>query len=170
MRGADPVNDEFEVGFNQTFEQRWFRAERIGRFIMVAFVAAGFVGLFGRGPFSHRTKSMPDSGLTVDFEPIAQSQTGTQVTFHVANAASTPTMELLIGSRLVEPMGLQRILPQPVRTQAVQDGLLLTVAVPPGTGDAAIRLMLMPVGSGPKHLTARLTGHAPLHWTQLVVP
>jgi hypothetical protein len=31
MRGAETVNDEFEVGFNQSFESRWYRAEQAGR-------------------------------------------------------------------------------------------------------------------------------------------
>ena len=170
MQGADRINEELEVGFDETFESRWLRAEQAGRVIMVAFVAASVAGLFGRGPYSHRTERLADSALAVDFEPIARSQTGTQVTFHLKNATDAPTLNLFIGTNVVEPMGLQRILPQPVSTQAVQDGLLLTVAVPPGTHDATLRLMLQPVGVGPNEFVARLQGHDALHWTQLVVP
>ncbi len=170
MQGADRVNEELEVGFDETFEKRWLRAEQAGRVFMVLFVAAGLAGLLGRGPYSHRTARIADLALSADFEPVARSQSGTQVTFHLDNATDAPTLDLFIGTRLIEPMGLQRILPEPVRTRAVQDGLLLTVAVPPRTHDATLRLMLQPVGIGPEPLVARLQGHPALHWTQIVVP
>ena len=171
MQGADLVNGELEVGFDQTFERRWHRAEQVGRVVMVLFVAAGLAGLFGRGPYSHRTDKTPDSSLAVDFEPIARSQTGTQVTFHFDNLTDTSTRKLFISAHVVEPMGLQQILPQPVNTQALKDGLLLTFGVPPGTHNAVVRLMLQPSGSvGLEHLMARLEGHPALPWTQLIVP
>lgn len=170
IQGADPVNDEFEVGFDQRFEQSWSRAEQIGRVVMVLFVIAGLAGLLGRGPFSHERVQSAGSGLMVDFEPVARSQTGTQVTLHVANPGESPTVKIYIGSNAVEPMGLQRIIPQPVSTQTVQDGLTMVVAVPPGTQDAEIRLMLMPVSLGPNQLIAQVGGYDPIRWTQFVVP
>ena len=170
MQGADRVNNELEVGFNEVFEKRWHRAEQAGRVFMVAVVAASLAGLLGRGPYSHETKRLDDASLAVDFEPVARSQTGTQVTFHLRNATEKPEMNLFIGSKLIEPMGLGRILPEPIRAQAVQGGLLLTIAVPPNTADAALRLMLMPDDIGTKALVARLGDHPPLHWTQVVVP
>ena len=170
MQGADKVNDELEVGFNEAFEKRWFRAEQIGRVVMVVFVAASLAGLLGRGPYSHQTEKSDDLSLAVDFEPVARSQTGTQVTFHLKNATDQPALTLFIGEKLVEPMGLGRILPQPIKTQAVRGGLLLTIAVPPDTADARVRLMLMPVDIGEENLVARLGDHPALHWTQVVVP
>ncbi len=170
MQGADKINDELEVGFNEAFEKRWRRAEQAGRVFMAAFVVASLAGLLGRGPYSHQTKKLGDSSLAVDFEPVARSQTGTQVTFHLRNLTDGSALNLFVGSTMVEPMGLGRILPQPIKTQAVQGGLLLTIAVPPNTADAALRLMLMPVDIGAKDLVARLGDHPPLHWTQVVVP
>lgn len=170
MQGADKVNDELEVGFDEAFERRWSLAERVGRVVMVLVTAAGLAGLLGRGPYSHRTEKIAESDLAVDFEPIARSQTGTQVTIHLNNPTSAPTVNLFISSNAVEPMGLQRILPQPVITKTVKDGLMLTIAVPPGSIDVDLRLMLMPVGIGSNELSAHLEGHSTLRWTQLVVP
>ncbi len=170
MQGADRINGELEVGFDHIFESRWLRVEQAGRMLMVLFVAAGLAGLLGRGPYSHRTEKTAASALAVDFEPIARSQTGTQVTLHFDNPTGASTLGLFIGTTLIEPMGLQRILPQPIDTQTVQGGLRLTVTVPPGTHDAMLRLMLLPAGVGPEQLVARLDGHAALRWTQVVVP
>ena len=171
MQGADLVNDELEVGFDETFERRWHHAEQIGRVVMVLFVIAGLGGFLGVGPYSHRTAKAPDASLAVDFEPVARSQNGTQVTLHFDNLTTAPTQTLFVGTRIVEPMGLRQIEPQPVGTQALKDGLLMTFDAAPGTRGAIVRLMLQPSGIiGLQRLTARLGSHAALDWTQLVVP
>ena len=170
MQGADRINDEFEVGFNARFEHSWARAEIVGRFVMVAFVGAGLAGMLGRGPFSHETKHSAESALAVDFEPIARSQAPTQVTFHIDNPTDASTMDLFIGSNSVEPMGLQHVLPEPVATKAVPDGLTLTLAIPPGARNVEVRLVLEPSEIGENELIAQLAGHAPIRWTQFVMP
>ncbi len=170
MQGADRVNDEFEVGYNENFERNWERAEIVGRVVMVAVVAAGLAGFFGRGPYSHQTKHTAESALTVDFEPIARSQAPTQVTFHIDNPTDAPTLDLFIGTNTVEPMGLQRVEPEPVAAKAVQDGLTLTLAIPPGTHNSEVRLMLEPAVIGDNELIAQLAGHAPIRWSQFLMP
>ena len=170
MQGADRINDEFEVGFDQRFERGWAHVEVVGRFVMVAVVGAGLAGLLGRGPYSHKTMQTAESGLAVDFEPIARSQAPTQITFHVDNTTDAATLDLFVGSNTVEPMGLQHVLPEPVATKAVTDGLTLTLAVPPGARNAEIRVMLEPSEIGENELVARLDGHAPIRWTQFVMP
>lgn len=170
MQGADQINDEFEVGFDERFEQRWVKAEWVGRVVMVVFVTAGLAGVFGRGPFSHRTETSAESALSVDFEPIARSQAPTQVTFHIDNSSESPEINLFIGANSIEPMGLQRIGPQPIASKAVQDGITLTFAIPPGTRNAEIRLMLEPSSLGENQLIAQLDEHAPIRWTQFILP
>ena len=170
MQGADKVNEELEVGFDQHFERSWGWAELVGRGLMALFLAAAAAGLFGRGPLSHRTERAADTALVVDFEPVARSQSGTQVTFHLANPTQSPTVDLFVGANIVEPMGLQRIQPEPVSTRLVDDGMVFTLAVPPGTRDSKLRLMLQPISLGPNELVAQVADHAPLRWTQFVVP
>lgn len=170
MQGADRVNDELEVGFDQKFERKWLWGQRVGRIVMVLFTVAGLAGLMGRGPYSHRTVAAEGTGLKVDFEPVARSQTTTQVTLHVSNPTTSPTEELFIGSNTVEPMGLTRMIPDPVLTKILPNGLMMTVAVPPGTQDAEFRLMLTPVGIGPIVQTARLNDRLVLRWQQIVLP
>ena len=170
MQGADRVNEEIEVGYDEPFERRWRRAEQVGRWVMVLFVAAGLAGLLGRGPFSHATVASAGTGLAIDFEPVARSQTGTQVTFHLDNPTNDPTVDLFLGSNVVEPMGLQRIVPEPVETRIVNDGMVMRIPVPAGTHDAKLRLMLQPVSLGPNQLIARLAGRPAQRWTQFVVP
>ncbi len=169
-QGADRVNEELEVGFDQKFEVQWHHAEQWGHVAMLVFVLAGLAGVLGRGPYSHRTEATAASGLSIDFEPIARAQAGTQVTFHFHNETAAPSMSLFVSGNIVEPMGLQRSVPQPLVTQVVDGGLLMTIAVPPGTKDAELRMLLSPVGMGMNHLTARLEERPSLAWSQFVVP
>ena len=170
MRGADAVNDELEVGFDERFEHRWVWAERAGRVVMVLFVGAALFGLLGHGAYSHRTAQSLESGLAVDFEPVARSQSATQITFHLDNPTAAATLDLFIGANVVEPMGLKAIIPQPISTQVVPEGLVMRVAVPSGAHDAELRLVLEPNSLGDNTLEARLQDHAMLHWTQFVAP
>jgi hypothetical protein len=170
MQGADRINDEFEVGFNAAFERSWARAEWVGRIVMVVFIAATLAGLLGRGPYSHDTVKSDASGLAIDFEPIARSQAPTQVTFHLSNPTDDPAMTLFISTNVIEPMGLHSILPQPIAAKPVQNGLLLTFDVPPGTKDSMVRLQLEPNTIGDNQLAARLEGHQTIKWDQYVVP
>ncbi len=170
LQGADRVNSEFEVGYDESFERRWVWAERAGRIVMIVFVAAGLAGLLGRGPFSHRTSTIPGAGLAVDYEPITRVQTDTQITLHVRNESAAPMVRILVSTQLVEPMGLERILPQPLAEAAEGDGMALTFAMPPGTRDGHIRFMVQPAGIGAVPLTAQLEGHPAVHWSQLALP
>jgi hypothetical protein len=170
MQGADRVNEELEVGFDQRFERQWRRAEQAGRWVMVLFVVAGLAGFLGRGPFSHRTAASPGTGIAVDFEPIARAQAATQVTFKLDNTSPEDTVDLFVGTNVVEPMGLQKVEPQPVRTQVVDGGMVMTIGMPPGTKDAKVRLMLEPTALGANELVVQRTGFATQRWTQFVLP
>ena len=170
LQGADRVNDEFEVGYDERFERRWVWAERGGRLVMLLFVAAGLAGLLGRGPFSHRSSTVPGAALAVDYEPVTRVQTDTQITLHIRNDTILPTVQVFVSTQLVEPMGLQRILPQPSAEQARGDGMNLTFAMPPGTQDGHVRLIVQPAGVGQVRQTAQLAGHPAVHWTQLALP
>jgi hypothetical protein len=169
-QGADPVNDDVEVGFDARFEHSWSIAERVGRIFMVLFVLAAGAGLLGRGPFSHRTASAPFSGMAVDYEPVARVNTSTQITFHINNDTPLDTVDVFVSTQLVEPMGLERILPQPIAEHIAGDGLRLTFAMPHGTHDGHVRLVVEPGGIGIIGEHAQLGTNPPVHWTQVVVP
>ena len=137
---------------------------------MLLFVAAGLAGVLGRGLFSHRTSTIAGASLSVDCEPVTRVQTDTQITLHIGNETASPTVRVFVSTQLVEPMGLQRILPQPVAEQAAGGSMNLTFAVPPGTQDGHVRLIVQPAGIGPVPETAQLAGHPAVHWTQLALP
>lgn len=170
LRGAAPVNDEFEVGYDEGFEDRWVRAEHAGRWLLFAVVLLGLSGALGRGPLSHAAAQASDRSLAVDYEPVARYGTPTQVTLHLRPAPDARRVRVSISSGFVEPMGLQTMLPQPVEQAARDDDLVLTVAVQPGHGDTLLRVGLKPSVVGLVAMQVQMEGSAVLRWRQLVLP
>jgi hypothetical protein len=73
------------IGFDQKFEKEWRKLEIGSHWVMVLFVLAALAGVFGRGPFSHRTHKTSDGRLAIDFEPLARWGTTTQLTVHLSS-------------------------------------------------------------------------------------
>lgn len=170
MRGADTVNEEFEVGFNQRFESGWYRAELAGRVVMVVFVACAAIGLLGRGPYSHRTVVSAHGTMRIDYEPIARHSTATTVTVHLHNRGDMPQpVELTLDQHVVEPMGFQHAIPQPNSASITESGVRLTFLEQPRQDDALIRLDLAPNAVGPVPVQLS-SGDDTARWTMLVVP
>jgi hypothetical protein len=171
--GAEPVNDELEVGFNSRFERVWHRYEIAGRVIMTVVVAAGLAGLLGSGPFSHRTLNFPTGRLAaIDFEPITRFDTPSQVTFHLRTAAvpslDTP-VQLRLSSNVVEPFGLQHSLPVATSERSSHGDLVLTVPVA-DSNDDLIRIVGKPTQVGLIRMFAQVDDGPRLSWVQFVLP
>jgi hypothetical protein len=170
MRGADTVNDEFEVGFNQTFEASWYRLELVGRVIMVVFVSCALLGLLGRGPFSHASKTSASGRMSVDYEPIARHGTSTMITVHMKVLTDAArSFRLLLDQHMIEPMGYQHATPVPDHTSVSDAGIWLTFEEPPGQHNALVRFDVAPnaVGWIPMQIT---DGTDTVSWTMLVLP
>jgi hypothetical protein len=169
MRGADIVNGEFEVGFDQKFESHWYLAELAGRAVMILVVTAAALGLLGRGPLSHASQRSTDGTMTIDYEPIARHGTSTNITVHVHQPSDTNPIKLLVNQQVIEPMGYQHAVPLPDRSMLSDLGLWLSFNGEAGQHDVLIRLELSPnaVGLVPMHLS---NGLDQVDWSMLVVP
>lgn len=118
------VDNELAIGFDPGFESKWGIAERISWVVMVALVAAGLCGFFGRGPWSKRTVNDPDAGITVEYEKMMRYKTPAMlvVRFH-PDAAQEQHLVLHIGKNLVQRLGEQRVIPQPAGSTPEKDGI-----------------------------------------------
>jgi hypothetical protein len=174
--GAERIDDEIEVGYDQGFETRWASVVGVGRSLILLVVVAAATGLFGRGPLSHRTVYSPRASLAVDFEPVARYDTSTLVTIHYTLPPGGPDttdaarpIRLHVSDQVAEPMGLQTLWPAPLDSQSVAPDLVFTYEVPRGVRVGLVRLALKPSEVGPQHLTASLDGDT-ASWTQWVAP
>jgi hypothetical protein len=170
MRGATTVNEEFEVGFDQNFESYWYRAEQVGRVVMVLFTAASALGLLGRGPFSHARVQSTGGAISIDYEPVARHGTTTMVTVHIKTPEGSPhPVELQVNQRMIEPMGFQRSVPLADVSRVSDHGMRLAFAAMPGRPEVLVRLELMPSAVGLVPLQVS-DGTDLVEWSMLVVP
>jgi len=178
VRGAAPVNNELEVGYDAAFESRWRHAELVSHVCMAFIVAAALSGVFGRGPLSHRTHQSEDGRLAVDFEPIARYGTSTQITLHLSpdvpsigalSGLEPGTARVVLSSALIEPMGLQQVIPSPASSEAVGGGIGLVFNIPAGKSGAEVRFVIKPNDVGLIRLDIA-RGNTRLSLTQFVLP
>ena len=180
LHGADKVNGDLEVGYNEPFEKRWIVAQNIGLVVMILFLVACVAGLLGRGPLSHRTTITSDRSLNVDYEPIAREGTPTQITLRISNPSITPMpVAVFLSGTMIEPLGLARTMPTTDVSMVGSNGVVMRFTIAPLEHNAMIRLSTTPPGPGIVHLrawTGAELGTAspdPAHiarWTQVVLP
>ena len=170
MSSVETVNDEFEVGFNQNFESHWYRAEQVGRVMMILFTLAAALGFLGRGPFSHESAQSSDGTLAVDYEPVARHGTTTTITVHLKKPQDVARpIELRVNQQIIEPMGYQRAIPLANSSSVTDNGMRLTFDEAANQSDVLIRFEVMPnaIGFVPLHVS---DGSDTVNISVLVVP
>jgi hypothetical protein len=173
QHAADKVNDELDVGYDEKFENRWRQVELASHGFMLLFILAALAGLLGRGPLSHRTQRSINGLFSIDFEPLVRFGTSAQITVHLPPsrqpAGDPMSTRLFLSSTIVEPLGIQQIIPRPSRAEAADGGAFYAFENASEAGGAMIRVVIKPSSVGPVHIEARLGGDR-LSWTQWVLP
>jgi hypothetical protein len=107
----------------------------------------------------------------VDYEPVARSGTGTQVTIHLLKPPPVATqMAVTLSNAFGEPFGLSTVEPRPERSVLGADGVTMIFDIAPGQTNDLIRVKGSPTQIGLLHLSARLGAGPTLYWTQVVLP
>lgn len=161
------MNGELEVGFDARFEAAWGRLERVGRWAMLAFVAAGLAGALGAGPLDHRSRHAP-GGVAIDVEPIARFGTATQITLHLPPDPGGRGVKVRLSSTFFEPLGVRGMVPRPIRETAVDGGTEEVFRV--GSPDGLVRLDGKPSRIGTIPLEVTVGDAPPLHVSEFVLP
>ena len=117
------------------------------------------------------------TGLAIDFEPLARWGTTTQLTVHLsspkggtADQFSAVQARVFVSNEIVEPLGLQQVVPQPNATEAIGGGAVYNFAIPPGRNSAMVRFLLKPSTVGLVTAEVREVDGESLFWTQMVLP
>lgn len=155
------VNDEVAVGDDLEFQRRWGIAERIIWAVLVIFLLLSFLGVFGRGPLAHTSYASSASGMSIKYERFQRF--GSPSVMFVDLDSSTfhnGTAQLWVSDDLVKPLGTQRIVPQPQRSEIVGGGILYTF--PANDGPASVEFQTQPATIGSSHVTLRIPGREPV--------
>jgi hypothetical protein len=135
-----------EVDEDLVFQQRDWRAQRVGWAVLALILTAGLAGLFGPGPLSDATASGGD-GLIVKYERFVRHGGQTDLTMRIASADPGP-LQVTIGREYLAAFHVKQILPAPARVQAGDTDLVYTFDGPERAGPVELKFFLQPESLG----------------------
>lgn len=163
------INNELAVGSDLQFQRRWLKAQRIIWLLLILFLIASFIGVFGRGPLSNSEAKAPDGSFTVKYERVQRYSTPSVMTIEFApSAINNGQIQLWVNDALVKPLGNQRIVPQPLRSEVGNGGILYTF--PATTTPASVEFQTQPGTFGRSELEIRVPGAGSIKREILVMP
>jgi hypothetical protein len=106
---------ELEIKQDLVFQRREWAVQRIGWWILTAFVVAALLGLFGGGPLSSARAGHPDAPLRVEYERFVRVGAPTRLTLRGNMTGLTPRsgLRLRIRRDYFEAFRVERIAPEP---------------------------------------------------------
>ncbi len=163
------INDELAVGSDLEFQRRWDALEgKIWIFLLI-FLVLSLLGLFGRGPLAKATAKAPDGSIEVKYERFERFSTPSVLTVNINTAfLQNGKAQLWVSEALVKPLGNQRVVPQPDKSEIGNGGILYTFPASPGP--ASVEFQLQPSSLGKTELKIRVPGHPELSLNIYVMP
>jgi hypothetical protein len=157
-------NDRLRFGFDETFEDRWWRLETISWVGMVVFLIAAAAGAFGRGPLSQSRRST--GGVLVEYDRIVRYQAPTRISLTVP--ATATGSRIYVGRSLLDRLQLGSVIPPPLGAEPRDDGAVLLF--PPHPRSGHITLVEQPATLGVANQQVGLEGQPPVRFRQIVLP
>jgi hypothetical protein len=163
------VNEELAVGSDLEFQRRWESAERIVWIFLIAFLLLSVAGVFGRGPVANAKAKAADGSLQVEYERVERYSTPSVLTVRPdTSVIQNGKMQLWVSESLIKPLGNERVIPQPDKSEVGNGGVLYTF--PASQGRALIEFQLQPAKVGKTDLKLRIPGHSQLDLNILIMP
>jgi hypothetical protein len=131
---------------------------------------------FGRGPLANARLNAPDGSFMVKYERIERFRTPSILSILFAQQAiHNGQVQLWLSQDVVDPLGNQRIIPQPLTSRPMNGGILYTFSVddmPVGDTRQAptIQFALEPGKTGIYKLQIGAPGSGPVQTNIYVMP
>lgn len=163
------VNNELAVGADPDFQALWLKTEKIIWLVLLLFLIASLIGLFGRGPLAHAEAKASDGSFNVKYERVQRFGTPSVVTVEFEpQAIKNGHIELWVSDSLVKPLGNQRVVPQPAQSTLAHAGILYVF---PAVGTpASVEFQTQPAKMGPANLEMRVPGLGTFNKSVFVMP
>ena len=163
------VNNEFAVGSDLEFQRRWERFERVIWIVLTIFILLSLAGVFGRGPAANATLKASDGSMEVRYERVQRFSTPSVLTIDFPEASIRDgAIQVWASDGLVKPLGAQRVVPQPLRSEIGNGGILYTF--PATSSPASVEFQTQPSALGRSELKLHVPGKADVVLRIYVVP
>lgn len=108
-----PKDRGLELKQDLAFQRREWRVQRMGWWVLAAFVVAASLGLFGGGPLSAAQAGVPGAPLWIEYERFVRVGAPTRISLHAGVAASSNGIRLRIRRSYFEALKIERMVPEP---------------------------------------------------------
>jgi hypothetical protein len=145
-----------EVGEDPVFQEFSWKAQRIGFMVMLLFVAAAVLGLFGAGgPLAESV--VRANGLEVNYERFVRFDTGTTIEISLPTKAGD-SISVEIGRSFADAVRIDRIVPPPHSISANPKSHVYAFA-PASDSPSIVTIAYAPSRVGQLDGAIRVNGH-----------
>ena len=157
------------VGEDLSFQQTWWKVERVVWALFALILIADVSGLLGRGPLSKAQAQTPDGSLRVKYEKVARANTPSIMTILPGDAAvHDGNFRLFVSDSVVKELGAQRVVPQPASSSLGNGGV--TYTFPASTLPITVQIALQPSFVGSHAFRIGVPGEGMIERKVLVLP
>lgn len=118
---------DLEINQDVRFQDREWKAERVGWLLLVALLIVAMLGLFGNGPLSWATSSSPDDALKVVYERFGRRGGSQELTLRAsADAATNGSWQIEITRGYLASLEIATITPEPDSAETTPRGVRYT--------------------------------------------
>jgi hypothetical protein len=118
---------DLEINQDLNVQRRMWKIQRVGWAAMALILLLGLVGVFGHGPASRVSAGDRQSRLWIEYERFGRHQGSSELRLHVGPADTSKPISIWIGPDYAAHVDIQRIIPSPVRSTLVDQGLAFEI-------------------------------------------
>ncbi len=123
---------DLQIEQDPTFQQREWRVQRIGWWLLAGFVVAAALGLFGGGPLSRAQAGERGAPLWIEYERFTKVGAPTRLLVHAQAAPHDGSwgLDLRVARPYFDAMEITRMVPQPASVEVGAELVRLWFAAP----------------------------------------
>ncbi len=162
---------DLEVDQDLDFQVRDWRAQSLGRWLLVIILGAALVGAFGQGWLSDARIESADAKLALHYERITRHSAEALLRFELRGLTAADTVvDLWIDQGYVRGLRIRAVTPEPALVRVGSDRLTYRFRIESAGGTAAITLHTEPIALWRRRGEAGIAGGPSMHFGQLILP
>lgn len=162
------VSRSHPIREDMPMQQRVWRFERVGWYVLLVIVLLALAGLFGNGPLSDAVTVSPDGRVRVEYQRLSRSGTTDNLYITVQGEPGQPVTVELDGS-LLRTASIETMQPEPQRSMSHGPALLLQLGTSKD-GVATLYLTLRTDHVGTLEAVVRAGPHSAVHFSTFLYP
>lgn len=161
---------ELEIDRQDWFHRWEWRVQRWGRWLWLALIIAGLLGLFGSGWISWSKRSSADGKVTLSYQRFVRHHCPGTLTVSIQPDADETEQTLIVENQFLDQVQVERTRPRTAREELQEDGTVWTFSHSRQTEPVVIELEIMPDGYGDARGKLQVIGHEPIEFRQFIFP